>query len=130
MNNWMTPSRQRLARQYVHDMIKSFVEDPHSANYHEEYDPPYVSFYSPDIERLLEKACYEDKYLNVHKELAEFNGLDPHMYDIDGHRERILKGTIEISIDGVAFDRIECDNWIRLTKDIKTNKFRIQLPPK
>ena len=129
MNCWMTEERSQIARQYVHDMINSFVEDPHSANYHDEYDPPYVSFYSPDIERLLEKACYKDKYVNAHKELAEFNGLDPDIYDIDGHRVRTLKGMIDISIDGVAFDRIECDRWLRLGEK-RTNKFLIQLPPK
>ena len=125
----MTPTRQRFARQYVHDMINSFVEDPHSANYHDNFNPPYVSFYSPDIERLLEKAWHEDKYLNAHKELAEFNDFDPHIYDIDGHRVRTLKGMIDISIDGVAFDRIECDRWLRLGEK-RTNKFRIQLPSK
>ena len=70
MNSWMTPTRQRLARQYVHDMINSFVEDPQGADYHDEYDPPYVSFYSPDIERLLEKACHNDKYSVKHPEFA------------------------------------------------------------
>ena len=129
MNSWMTPTRLRLARQYVHDMINSFVEDPQGTDYHESFDPPYISFYSPDIEGLLEKACYEDKYLNAHKELAEFNDFDPHIYDIEGHRVRTLKGMIDISIDGVAFDRIECDNWLRLGEK-RTNKFRLQLPPK
>ena len=70
MNSWMTPTRQRLARQYVHDMINSFVEDPQGADYHDEYDPPYVSFYSPDIERLLEKACHNDRYSVKHPEFA------------------------------------------------------------
>ena len=135
MNCWMTEERREIARQYVHDMINSFVEDPHSANYHDEYNPPYVSFYSPDIELLLEKACYKDKYVNAHKELAEFNGLDPDIYDIEGHRVRALNGMIDIDIDGVAFDQLECDRLRRLgetkdTKDTKTNKFLIQLPPK
>ena len=66
----MTEERRQIARQYVHDMINSFVEDPQGANYHDEYDPPYVSFYSPDIERLLEKACYNDKYSVRHPEFA------------------------------------------------------------
>ena len=129
MNSWMTEERREIARQYVHDMINSFVEDPQGADYHDEYDPPYVSFYSPGIERLLEKACYEDKYLNAHKELAEFNNFDPNIYDIEGHRVRTLKGMINISINGVAFDRIECDRWLRLGEK-RTNKFLIQLPPK
>ena len=66
----MTEERRQIARQYVHDMINSFVEDPHSANYYDEYDPPYMSFYSPDIERLLEKACHNDKYSVKHPEFA------------------------------------------------------------
>lgn len=43
MNSWMTPTREELARQYVHDMINSFVEDPQGADYHGDFDPPYVS---------------------------------------------------------------------------------------
>ena len=66
----MTEERRQIARQYVHDMINSFVEDPQGANYYDEYDPPYVSFYSPDIERLLEKACHNDKYSVKHPEFA------------------------------------------------------------
>ena len=66
----MTEERRQIARQYVHDMINSFVEDPQGADYHDEYDPPYVSFYSPDIERLLEKACHNDKYSVKHPEFA------------------------------------------------------------
>ena len=132
MNCWVTEERRQIARQYVHDMINSFVEDPHSANYHDEYNPPYVSFYSPDIELLLEKACYKDKYVNAHKELAEFNGLDPDIYDIEGHRVRALNGMIDIDIDGVAFDQLECDRLRRLgeTKDSKSSRFHVRLPPK
>ena len=132
MNSWMTEERREIARKYVHDMINSFVEDPHSANYHDEYNPPYVSFYSPDIELLLEKACYKDKYVNAHKELAEFNGLDPDIYDIEGHRVRALNGMIDIDIDGVAFDQLECDRLRRLgeTKDSKSSRFHVRLPPK
>ena len=124
----MTEERRQIARQYVHDMINSFVEDPQGADFHGSFEPPYISFYSPDIESLLEKACYEDKYLKAHKELAEFNNFDPHIYDIEGHRVRTLKGMINISIN-VAFDRIECDRWLRLGEK-RTNKFLIQLPPK
>ena len=141
----MTEERREIAQKYVHDMINSFVEDPHSAIYHDSFDPPYVSFYSPDIERLLEKACHNDRYSVKHPQLAEFNGFDPHIYDIEGHRVRTLKGMIVISIDGVAFDRIECYNWLRLGKKrtnkwalcnalgrpmVSPNKFRIHLPPK
>ena len=55
MNSWMTEERRQIAQKNVHAMINSFVEDPQGANYHDEYDPPYVSFYSPDIERLSRK---------------------------------------------------------------------------
>lgn len=109
MNSWMTPTRQRLARQYVHDMINSFVEDPHSADYHNGYDPPYVSFYSPDIERLLEKACHNDKYSVKHPEFAILHDVDNRYYDIDGHQVYAISGTIYISIDGVTFDQLELD---------------------
>ena len=128
----MTEERREIAQKYVHDMINSFVEDPHSANYHDEYDPPYVSFYSPDIERLLEKACHNDKYSVKHPQLAEFYDIDPNIYDIEGHRVHPMKGMIDISIDGVAFDRIECDNWLRLgeAKDSKASCFHVRLPPK
>ena len=140
MNSWMTPTRQRLARQYVHDMINSFVEDPQGADYHGSFEPPYISFYSPDIEGLLEKACYEDKYLNAHKDLAEFNDFDPHIYDIEGHRVWTISGTVHIDIDGVAFDQNECKwletttrrrqnlylNWLHCKPRI--NKYQIRLP--
>ena len=66
----MTEERRQIVQKYVHDMINSFVEDPQGADYHDEYDPPYVSFYSPDIERLLEKACHNDRYSVKHPEFA------------------------------------------------------------
>ena len=62
MNSWMTKERRDFARQYVHGIINSFVEDPHTGCAHMEYEHPCVSFYSPDIERLLEKACYNDLF--------------------------------------------------------------------
>ena len=61
MNLWITEVRKQIARQYVYNTINSFVEDPNNANYYENYNPPNVSFYSPDIERLLKIACHEDK---------------------------------------------------------------------
>ena len=100
MNSWMTEERRQIARQYVHDMINSFVEDPHSANYYDEYDPPYMSFYSPDIERLLEKACHNDKYSVKHPEFAMLHGVDNRFYDIDGHLVWTISGRIHIDIDG------------------------------
>ena len=55
MNSWMTPTRQQLARQYVHDMINSFVEDPKGADYHRSFEPPYISFYSPILKVFSRK---------------------------------------------------------------------------
>ena len=127
MNNWMTPARQELARQYVHDMINSFVEDPQGADYHGDFDPPYISFYSPDIERLLEKACYDDKYSVKHPEFAVLHGVDNRLYDIDGHRVWTISDTVHIDIDGVAFDQLEHDSWLGLAK---ASKFHVRLPTK
>ena len=132
----MTEKRREIARQYVHDMSNSFVEDPHSANYHGDFDPPYVSFYSPDIERLLVKACYDDKYTVKHGEvggLAEFHDFDNNIYDIDGHRVWTISGTVHIDIDGVAFDQLEVDrlmSYANRTCCPKVNRFHVRLPPK
>ena len=134
MNSWMTEERREIARRYVHDMINSFVEDPNSGNYYENYDPPYVSFYSPDIERLLEKACHEDKYSKCHPQFDVLH--DPHneIYDIEGHRVCVINGTIDIYIDGVAYDQNELTKWnmevAKANKANKANKFHVRLPPK
>ena len=56
---------------------------------------------------------------NAHKEFAEFNGLDPQIYDNEGHRVWTISGTVHIDIDGVAFDRIEMDRWLRLGRKKK-----------
>ena len=129
MNSWMTEERREIARRYVHDMINSFVEDPNSGNYYENYDPPYVSFYSPDIERLLEKACHEDKYSKCHPQFDVLH--DPHneIYDIEGHRVCVINGTIDIYIDGVAYDQNELTKWnMEVAKANKANKFHVLLP--
>ena len=129
MNSWMTEERREIARRYVHDMINSFVEDPNSGNYYENYDPPYVSFYSPDIERLLEKACHEDKYSKCHPQFDVLH--DPHneIYDIEGHRVCVISGTIDIYIDGVAYDQNELTKWnMEVAKAAKANKFHVRLP--
>ena len=131
MNSWMTEERRQIARQYVHDMINSFVEDPHSANLHNEYDPPYVSFYSPDIELLLVKACHNDKYSVKHQEFAILHGVDNRLYDIDGHLVWTISGRVHIDIDGVAFDQLEEDRWQGyIIKANKASKFHVRLPPK
>ena len=118
----MTPTREELAQQYVHDMINSFVEDPQGADYHGDFDPPYISFYSPDIEALLKKTCYRDLYSLKYPDF----GMEGY-YDIDGHRVHAIKGTIDIAIDGVAFDQLEHDSWLRLAK---VSKFHVRLPTK
>ena len=122
MNSCMTEERLEIVRQYVHDMINSFVEDPQGADYHDDFDPPYVSFYSPDIERLLEKTCYRDLYSLKYPDF----GMEGY-YDIDGHRVNAIKGTINIVIDGVTFDQLELDSWLGLAK---ASKFHMRLPTK
>ena len=132
MNNWMTEERRQIVQKYVHDMINSFVEDPQGADYHDEYDPPYVSFYSPDIEGLLEKACHNYKYSVKHQEFAMLHGVHNRLYDIEGHRVWTISGTVHIDIDGVAFDRIECDHWscCRGKPRLQVSRFHVRLPPK
>ena len=91
---------------------------------------------SPDLQHLLVKSCNDDKYIVKWGEvggLAELRAFNENIYDIEGHRVMTLGGDIIIiDIDGVAFDQLECDRLRRLgeTKDTKTNKFLIQLPPK
>lgn len=136
MNCWMNDERLDITRKYVHDMINSFVEDPKGTNYHNEYNPPYMMINSPDLQHLLVKSCNDDKYIVKWGEvggLAELRAFNENIYDIEGHRVMTLGGDIIIiDIDGVAFDQLECDRLRRLgeTKDTKTNKFLIQLPPK
>ena len=136
MNCWMNDERLDITRKYVHDMINSFVEDPKGTNYHNEYNPPYMLINSPDLQHLLVKSCNDDKYIVKWGEvggLAELRAFNENIYDIEGHRVMTLGGDIIIiDIDGVAFDQLECDRLRRLgeTKDTKTNKFLIQLPPK
>ena len=103
----MTPARERLARQYVYDMINWFVNDPYSGNAYMEYDPPSVSFYSPDIELLPNKACYNDLYSVKHPEFAVLHDPTNAIYDINGHRVYAISGTVNIDFDGVASDQTE-----------------------
>ena len=129
----MTSVRKQIARRYVHDMINSFVEDPNSGNYYENYDPPYVSFYSPDIGRLLEKACHKDKYSKCHSQFDVLHDPDNEIYDINGHHVFVINGTIDIYIDGVAYDQNELTKWnmeSKANKSNKVNKFHVRLPSK
>ena len=128
MNSWMTEERREIARQYVHDMINSFVEDPQGAGYHGDFDPPYVSFYSPDIGRLLKIACHDDKYSKCHPQFDVLHNPNNEIYDIEGHRVCVINGTIDIYIDGVAYDQNELTKWNMESKADKARKFHVRLP--
>ena len=67
-----------------------------------------------------------------HPQLAEFYDFDPNIYDIEGHRVRTSNGLIDINIDGIAFDQVEVDRWLRLgeAEDSKSSRFHVRLPPK
>ena len=133
MNCWMNDERLDITRKYVHDMINSFVEDPKGTNYHNEYNPPYMMINSPDLQHLLVKSCYDDKYIvkyggssegfpqspageaKLPRNIAELRAFNENIYDIEGHRVMTLGGgIITIDIDGVAFDQLECVTGKRL----------------
>ena len=99
MNLWMNDERKRIARQYVHDMVRSFVKE------REQEGLTMTSIYAPDIERLLEIACNSDNYATKHRELNPFYTND--YYDIDGHCVHSLKGTITIIFNGVSIQQKE-----------------------
>ena len=133
MNCWMNDERLDITRKYVHDMINSFVDDPKGTNYHNEYNPPYMMINSPDLQHLLVKSCYDDKYIvkygevgglagqspageaSLPRNIAELHAYNENIYDIEGHRVMTLGGgIILIDIDGVAFDQLECVTGKRL----------------
>ena len=99
MNLWMNDERKRIARQYVHDMVRSFVKE------REQEGLTMTSIYAPDIERLLEIACNSDNYATKHRELNPFYTND--YYDIDGHCVHSLNGTITIIFNGVSIQQKE-----------------------
>ena len=99
MNLWMNDERKRIARQYVHDMVRSFVKE------REQEGLTMTSIYAPDIERLLEIACNSDNYATKHKELNPF--CISNYYDIDGHCVHSLKGTVTIIFNGVSIQQKE-----------------------
>ena len=99
MNLWMNDERKTIARQYVHDMVRSFVKE------REQEGLTMTSIYAPDIERLLEIACNSDNYASKHKELNPF--CVSNYYDIDGHCVHSLKGTITIIFNGVSIQQKE-----------------------
>ena len=108
MNLWMNDERKTIARQYVHDMVRSFVKE-REAEGGLRSNPggalTMTSIYAPDIERLLEIACNSDNYATKHKELNPFYTND--YYDIDGHCVHSLKGTITIIFNGVSIQQKE-----------------------
>ena len=99
MNLWMNDERKRIAQQYVHDMVRSFVKE------REHEGLTMSAIYAPDIERLLEIACCSDNYATKHKELNPFYTND--YYDIDGHCVHTLKGTVTIIFNGVSIQQKE-----------------------
>ena len=96
MNLWMNDERKTIARQYVHDMVRSFVKGDALT---------MTAIYAPDIERLLEIACNSDNYATKHRELNPFYTND--YYDIDGHCVHSLKGTVTIIFNGVSIQQKE-----------------------
>ena len=99
MNLWMNDERKTIARQYVHDMVRSFVTEREAEGL------TMTSIYAPDIERLLEIACNSDNYATKHKELNPFYTND--YYDIDGHCVHSLNGTVTIIFNGVSIQQKE-----------------------
>ena len=99
MNLWMNDERKTIARQYVHDMVRSFVTEREAEGL------TMTSIYAPDLERLLEIACNSDNYATKHRELNPFYTND--YYDIDGHCVHSLNGTITIIFNGVSIQQKE-----------------------
>ena len=97
MNLWMNDERKTIARQYVHDMVRSFVKEREALT--------MTAIYAPDIERLLEIACDCDNYATKHKELNPF--CVSNYYDIDGHCVHSLNGTVTIIFNGVSIQQKE-----------------------
>ena len=95
----MNDERKTIARQYVHDIVRSFVKE------REQEGLTMTSIYAPDIERLLEIACYSDNYATKHKALNPF--CVSNYYDIDGHCVHSLNGTITIIFNGVSIQQKE-----------------------
>ena len=99
MNLWMNDERKTIARQYVHDMVRSFVTEREAEGL------TMTSIYAPDLERLLEIACNSDNYATKHRELNPF--CVSNYYDIDGHCVYSLNGTVTIIFNGVSIQQKE-----------------------
>ena len=94
-----------------------------------------MSFYSPDIELLLKKVCYNDLYSVKHPEFAVLHDPTNAIYDINGYRVYTISGTVNIVINGVASDRFEVEKVDKVDNGsqkrpifISSNKFHVQLP--
>ena len=114
MNTWMNDERERIARQYVHDMIRSFVAE------REPEGLLMTSVYAPHIERLLEIACHCDNYATKHKELNPFCASA--YYDIDGHCVDTLNGTITIIFNGVSIQEEEYAERMKLIEQYREER--------
>ena len=95
----MNDERERIARQYVHDMVRSFVTEREAEGL------TMTAIYAPDLERLLEIACNSDNYATKHRELNPF--CVSNYYDIDGHCVHSLNGTVTIIFNGVSIQQKE-----------------------
>ena len=110
MNTWMNDERERIARQYVHDMILSLVKE-------REGTLTMTAIYAPDLERLLEIACSSDNYATKHRELNPFYTND--YYDIDGHCVHALNGTVTIIFNGVSIQQEEYAEQMKRAEEYK-----------
>ena len=99
MNLWMNDERKTIARQYVHDIVRSFVTEREAEGL------TMTAIYAPDIERLLEIACNSDNYATKHRELNPF--CVSNYYDIEGHCVHSLNGTVTIIFNGVSIQQKE-----------------------
>ena len=114
MNLWMNDERKTIARQYVHDMIRSFVAE------REPEGLKMTSIYAPDLEQLLEIACCSDNYATKHRELNPFCTND--YYDIDGHCVHSLNGTVTIIFNGVSIQQKEYAEQMKLIEQYREER--------
>ena len=114
MNLWMNDERKRIARQYVHDMVRSFVTEREAEGL------TMTSIYAPDLERLLEIACNSDNYATKHRELNPF--CVSNYYDIDGHCVHSLNGTVTIIFNGVSIQQKEYAEEMKLIEQYREER--------
>ena len=123
MNLWMNDERKTIARQYVHDMVRSFVTEREAEGGLRSNSGgalTMTSIYAPDIERLLEIACDCDNYATKHKELNPFYTND--YYDIDGHCVHSLNGTVTIIFNGVSIQQKEYAEQMKLIEQYREER--------